>query len=96
MAKFGFLYINQGNWDGKQVVPKKWVLESLKNYGEGYGYHVWITQIKNFDGFMAAGYGGQFIVGFPELDLIIVITSNAQLGRWRNPSYIIDKLLDYL
>ena len=96
MAKFGFLYINQGIWDNKEVVPKNWILKSLKNYGEGYGYHVWITQIKNFKGFMAAGYEGQFIAGFPELDLIIVITSNAQPRRWRNPSYVIDMFINYL
>ena len=96
LAKFGFLYINQGIWNNTQVIPKDWILESLKNYGEGYGYHVWITYIKNFNGFMATGSGGQIIACFPELDLIIVITSNAQLRRWRNPSYLIDKFINNL
>ena len=94
MAKFGFLYINQGVWNDKQIIPKKWILESIRDYGAGYGYHVWITKIKNFNCFMAAGYGGQFIAGFPELDLIIVITSNADLRRWRKPHYIIDRIVN--
>jgi len=93
MAKFGFLYINQGIWNNRQVIPKEWIVESLQNYGQGYGYHVWITQIKGFNAFMAAGYGGQYIACFPKLDLIIIITSNAQIRRWRDPRYIINKII---
>ena len=94
LAKFGFLYMNQGIWNGKQIILKDWIVESLKDYGQGYGYHVWITKFKNSSAFIAAGYGGQFLICVPELDLIIVVTSNAALGRWRNPRYIIDKFLN--
>lgn len=50
MAKFGLLYLNQGNWDGKQVVPKAWVKDSTTPYvsqegpdgtKRGYGYLWW-------------------------------------------------------
>jgi CubicO group peptidase (beta-lactamase class C family) len=94
LAKFGFLYLNQGIWKDKQIIPKEWIVESLQNYGEGYGYHVWITKIGDFNAFMAAGYGGQYLTCFPKLDLIIVITSNALIRRWRDPRYINDKLIN--
>ncbi|MBY8984098.1 MAG: serine hydrolase [Candidatus Lokiarchaeota archaeon] len=94
MAKFGFLYINQGVWDNNQIIPKEWIVGSLKDYGDGYGYHVWIARIKDFSAFVAAGYGGQYIVGIPKLDLVIVVTSNAELRRYRNPRYIIDKFIN--
>ena len=45
---------------------------------------------------MAAGYGGQIVAGFPEIDLIIVIRSNAELGRWRDPRYLINKFINKL
>jgi len=80
MVKFGFLYINRGIWNNKQVIPKEWIQGTLTNYVEGYGYHVWVPQIKNFNAFMAAGYDGQFIVGIPKLDLIIIIISNSKLS----------------
>ncbi|MHA1988535.1 MAG: serine hydrolase domain-containing protein [Promethearchaeota archaeon] len=94
MAKFGFLYINQGVWDIKQIISKDWIEESIKNYSEDYGYHVWIARVNGSNAFIAAGYGGQYIVGIPELDLVIVITSNADLRRWRNPRYIADKVIN--
>ena len=93
MAKFGFLYLNQGRWKDRQIISKEWIVESLQNYGEGYGYHVWITKIGDFNAFMAAGYGGQYLTCFPKLDLIMVITSNAQLGRWGDPRYILDRFI---
>ncbi len=93
LAKFGFLYLNQGIWKDKQIIPKEWIVESLQNYGEGYGYHVWITKIGDFDAFMAAGYGGQYLTCIPKLELMIVITSKADIRRWRNPRYIIDKFI---
>ena len=93
MAKLGFLYNNHGVWDKKQIIPLNWIIESLKNYGEGYGYHVWITTINGFNAFIAAGYGGQYIVGIPKLDLVLVITSNATLRRWRDPRYLINKFI---
>jgi len=92
-AKFGFLYLNQGRWKDRQIISKEWIVESLQNYGEGYGYHVWITKIGDFNAFMAAGYGGQYLTWFPKLDLIIVITSNANIRRWRDPRYILDKFI---
>lgn len=74
-AKIGRLYKNKGNWNGKQIVSKKWVEESTKlDTTEGsasfYQYQWWLPT-PNED-FMAEGILGQFIYVNPAKDLIIV------------------------
>ena len=76
MAKLGFLFLNQGQWDGKQIVSRQWVEEATKAQmpaGEDlYGYGWWIeTDVK---GARAAGRGGQFIYVLPEWNMILVTT----------------------
>lgn len=89
MAKFGYLYLNNGLWDGKQIIPKEWVSESTKKHIEAdserdYGYLFWLQDIKDkihnktYSTISADGYGGQKIVVVPELDMVVVITANAQ------------------
>jgi len=74
-AKFGRLYLNKGNWNGKQIISKSWVqnstkLDSLKGSDLGYQYQWWIPN-KNGD-FIAKGILGQFIFVSPSENLIIV------------------------
>lgn len=73
-AKLGRLYLNKGNWNGTQVVPQKWVEESVMpdvtNGGvRYYKYQWWLEQNGNF---MAQGILGQFIFVCPSKNLIIV------------------------
>ena len=47
MAKIGLLVQNKGKWNGKQLVPKEWVIESTRPYTKesdffNYGYQWWI------------------------------------------------------
>jgi len=89
LAKFGFLYLNNGYWDGQSVVPEHWVKESTEQqikafhhplYGTfWYGYHWWVKQVDGCSSFRAWGRRGQYIVVVPELDLVIVVTSNPSL-----------------
>jgi CubicO group peptidase (beta-lactamase class C family) len=85
MAKFGYLYLPEGMHNGKQLVPRQWVQESvaLHSYPEktdGYGYAWWLDNLedrvhgKKYQAFLALGYGGQFIWVVPELDIVNVIT----------------------
>ena len=77
MAKIGLLYLNEGRWEGKQVVPAGWVKASTRKHMPGtlqdwYGYQWWVTQ----DGpYMALGYAGQYIIVVPEEALVVVFTS---------------------
>ncbi len=84
LAKFGLLYLYQGEWQGQQVLPADWVAESLAYHaaaGEGsdtyYGYWWWLSSMWNYDIYSARGGGGQMIFLVPELDLLFVTTSDA-------------------
>lgn len=74
-AKIGRLYQNNGNWNGKQVVPATWVQESTKidtaNGSAWYYQYQWWIPSKDGD-FMAQGILGQFIYVNPAKNLVIV------------------------
>jgi CubicO group peptidase (beta-lactamase class C family) len=79
-AKFGRLYLNQGNWEGRQIVPASWVAESTRvEQGRklddqmSYGNFWWEIQgEEEVNDFFAWGNFGQFIYVSPSRDLIIV------------------------
>ena len=82
MAKFGQLYLNNGTWNGRQVVPKEWVEESTVKHsvvqGVNYGYLWWLKYLDagdvRYNSFAAQGNGGQKIYVFKDLDLVVVTT----------------------
>ena len=71
MAKFGYLYLQGGVWEGRQVVPADWVEASVTP--ATYGYQWWRLA---GGGYAALGFGGQRIVVVPDLDLVVVITGD--------------------
>jgi CubicO group peptidase (beta-lactamase class C family) len=84
LAKIGFLYLNNGYWDGRFIVPEHWVKESTRQwmdaghtmYGRfGYGYQWWVKEVDGCFSYRAWGRRGQFIVVVPEVDLVIAVTS---------------------
>jgi CubicO group peptidase (beta-lactamase class C family) len=90
MAKLGQLFLQQGMWNGKQVVSAQWVKESTDasvkvpiDYGPGfqntgYGYLWWrgvFTQ-GNTEVYYSAGYGGQFIFVMPSIHTVVVMTGS--------------------
>ena len=79
MAKLGYLYLNNGVWDGEQIVPASYVQDSTHQHSEGgwpvhlpYGYLWWVTQHGNNDAFFASGFGSKLIYVVPALDIVIV------------------------
>ena len=81
MARFGYLYLKKGSWEGSHVIPADWVSVSMSNHikppswvskDKGYGYLWWEL---SFGGFTAVGYGGQYIMVMPERDMVVVFTS---------------------
>ncbi len=79
MAKLGFLFLNNGTWDGVQVVPAEWVTtatasHSTLNDRTGYGYQWWTSPI--IEAFSARGYLSQYIYVFPSLDMVVVFTAS--------------------
>jgi CubicO group peptidase (beta-lactamase class C family) len=59
MGKFGLLYLNDGEWKGKQVLPADWVRASLQRYSEGINFTGWLSS-KLGRYFSDVGYGYQW------------------------------------
>jgi CubicO group peptidase (beta-lactamase class C family) len=80
MAKYGYLILNRGFWEGKQIIPADFVAESVKthttfNPNAGYGYESWWT--IPLDGYYyAAGIRGQRIYIMEKQDMVVVTTAD--------------------
>lgn len=79
MAKIGYLYLHGGAWDGKQIVSRSWVDESVKKHfvvsdSDRYGYGWWSSVSDTGKSFFAQGNGGQRIVVNPGYNSIVVTT----------------------
>jgi len=73
MAKLGYLYLNDGEWDGQQLLSADWVTAATSPLGSPvYGYQWWLHP----SGYYADGAGGQRIFVFPDLDMVVVTTGN--------------------
>jgi len=80
-AKFGQLFLQKGQFNGKQVVPAAWVAESTKHSapgfsdrGAGYGYQWWVPMPQegsNKGDFFAVGVYGQYIYINPAKNIVI-------------------------
>ncbi|MGX9220499.1 serine hydrolase domain-containing protein [Massilia varians] len=96
MARFGYLWLRGGEWQGKQVLPASYVKEALtpSAHGPDYGYLWWLnTKGKNLPGlpanaYAALGAGSNTIVVSPDHDLVIV-------WRWHvgNPADFASKVI---
>lgn len=91
MAKFGYLYLNQGYWAGKQLIPADYVAESTRQQSAGgppvndaYGYLWWIIQHGEYTAFFASGFGGKMIYVIPNRDLVVVTLASTEQAR-RDP-----------
>jgi len=79
LAKIGYLYLHDGMWDGKQIVSKEWVKQSVTPFIEAeegfkYGFKWWLLPQKEGFVWMARGFGGQRLMVFPKNDLILTFT----------------------
>ncbi len=83
MVKFTMLYMNNGVWNGKQVLPKEWVDIATESHIEkvpclihdntSYGYQVWLNNNPNYIRF--DGLYGQISVAFKDFDALVVFTA---------------------
>ncbi|WP_042472623.1 serine hydrolase domain-containing protein [Bacillus ndiopicus] len=101
MLKIGTLYLNNGVWKSKQIVPYQWIEESTSpkiktddNYA--YAYHWWNISYDNQVGriFFAFGYEGQYIIVAPDYQLVTIFTSNFKDGAAKPLQYFKDYILD--
>ncbi len=92
-AKFGQLYLNNGNWKNQQIIDSSFVelatKPRFKNSPE-YGYGFWLSDYMDKQIFVMRGILGQYVITIPEDDLIIV-----RLGHQRDPLKIESFPLDF-
>lgn len=90
-ARFGLLYLNQGNWLGEQILPEGWVEYSATeaNGSDGqYGAFFWINKSGIFypdvprDMFCCRGHDGQYIYIIPSKQLVVVRTGFSKKGSF--------------
>ncbi len=82
LAKLGLLYLKDGTWEGKRILPEGWVKDSTTWHTgtrgtRGYGYKWWVLRRKGpgaYEAYAGLGYGGQRLIVVPELELIAVFT----------------------
>ena len=74
LAKFGQLLLDGGKWQGRQLLPARWVKEMMTEQqpGTGYGYQMW--QCEYPGAWRADGALGQYILIVPDKDMVVVIT----------------------
>jgi CubicO group peptidase (beta-lactamase class C family) len=81
MAKLGYLYLQDGQWNGQQIVSAQWVKNATQTHTEtdgslGYGYQWWTY--PSLKAYTALGRYGQTIFVIPEADLVIVTTAQME------------------
>src|SRR6185295_18165736 len=86
LARFALLYLRNGVWAGRQIVPAAWVRESTQPYSDsklsgmpvGYGYLWWTAPREGGRGMLGPGWyaalgaGGQYAFVIPAHDLVVV------------------------
>ncbi|MBM7566200.1 serine hydrolase domain-containing protein [Paenibacillus sacheonensis] len=83
IAKFGQLYLQRGEWAGRQILPRAWVDEATSfhidnddgranDWTQGYGYQFWRCRHGAYRG---DGAFGQFCVVMPEQEAVLAVTS---------------------
>lgn len=105
MARFGYLFLNDGHWDGQQILPADWVTRSSVpafdlGGGLGYGYQWWIYPKLGVYG--AWGAFEQRIFVIPDLDMVVVFTAENRIptgdpGEYREgPEFVAALLARYI
>jgi hypothetical protein len=106
MAKFGVTFLNNGVWDGQQIVSEYWVEKSATAFAGnkginvpgtdqgnvGYSYSWWTKEYPESNLFYAGGWGGQKINVFPELNAVVVFTG----GNYTSKTYTMTILEKYI
>ncbi|WP_413722501.1 serine hydrolase domain-containing protein [Sodalis sp. RH24] len=93
LARFGQLFLQQGHWRGKQIIPAQWVRQSLLPYSHAgdrgaYGYMWWLARdgvalpgcLLPSGSYFAYGAGGHYCLILPALDAVVVHRVNTDIA----------------
>jgi CubicO group peptidase (beta-lactamase class C family) len=97
-ARFGYLYLRDGVWNGQRILPEGWVdyarTPSYQDEDEAYGAHWWLR--TNSPWFMASGYDGQRILIAPDKDAIVVRCGRTNVDAvdpiWNRMNELVEQL----
>lgn len=106
MAKIGQLMLQNGLWNGKQIIPEDWIERSTTEWvslpfnlawGKGYGYLWWISAVpvqgRVVHSFAASGHGGQVIAIFPDLKMVVVLSGGNYEKDQGQPFEIMERFI---
>ena len=90
-ARFGLLFLRNGEWNGKKIISKDWIskMKIPSENNPSYGYMWWLNrgdrkwQDLSENIYYGAGFGGNYVVVVPDYDIVIV-------ARWIDSSKIGD------
>jgi CubicO group peptidase (beta-lactamase class C family) len=90
LLALGDLYLHRGRAGNRQLLPAAWVDASCTGRGRSrfnpdqtYGYGWWLRDFAGRQGCFAWGYGGQYVIVFRDLELMVVTTSSTVVGDER-------------
>jgi CubicO group peptidase (beta-lactamase class C family) len=95
MTKFGYLYLNDGWWDGIRILPEGWVDAATaphidaRTLANAYGYQWWVSDTN----YAALGYRGQYIIVAPEIDVVAVFTAALPDDEFFVPRDLFDRFV---
>jgi hypothetical protein len=89
LARIGQLYLNDGVWNGKRILPAGWAKEATARHtvvnanpnAPGYGYQWWRYDRRGTDVWAGNGFGGQFIIVVPAHNTVAVVNSWNVFGQ---------------
>jgi CubicO group peptidase (beta-lactamase class C family) len=107
MAKIGLLVLQNGNWNGEQIISKDWIRLSTQthvsldpdqpSWGKGYGYLWWLGDVRivgtPVQSICALGGWQQVLAIFPELDMVVVINGGDQEDFEGQPFEIMERFI---
>lgn len=76
LAKVGQLLVQNGIWEGNQIVDSAWITQATavqSGSDKPYGYYFWL--LPSLEGYMMAGHGGQILYVCPSKNLVVVYTA---------------------
>ncbi|MDZ7755027.1 serine hydrolase [Rhodohalobacter sp.] len=102
LVKLATMYMNEGKWHGKQILPEAWVQNTFKEHSSEFGY-LWEHKYfaidgKQYNSYMTSGNGGQKINIWPEFNMVTVFTggnynSYELYGKSTPPNQMIPKYI---
>lgn len=95
LARVGYLFLRGGEWNGTRVLSQDWVERSVKpivadtgtgDPSYGYGYQWWAPDQAQGRSlvYTGLGYGGQYLLVFPEHDLVAVVMGWTMRGEYES------------